>query len=87
MSDDKLRSQLFADIPGRKQDKAQRSIIAGITDELDFEPLDELMISRSAWEHVSSLKVDPKIVFAHPDVLVAHPTTSLHYRGMALLCR
>lgn len=45
------------------------------------------MISLSAWQHVLSLRVDPKVVFAHPGILQVHPTTSLYYRGMALLSR
>lgn len=87
MRDDTLRSRLFADILSKRQDKEQRRIIDGFTDKLDFEPIAQLMISSSAWKHVMSIRVAPQVVFAHPDILRAHPTTSLYYRGVALLSR
>lgn len=87
MNDDTLRSRLLSDAIRKSEDRAQRQIIDDFSGELNFEPIDKLMISQSAWEHVLSLGVAPKVVFAHPDVLCAHPTTSLHYRGIALLPR
>ncbi|MCY4446319.1 MAG: XcyI family restriction endonuclease [Rhodobacteraceae bacterium] len=87
MNDDTLRAQLFSDILRKREDRIQRQIIDDFQNELNFEPIDELMISQSAWRHVLILAVEPKVVFAHPDVLFAHPTTSLYYRGMALLSR
>ena len=45
------------------------------------------MICAVAWEHVAGLGVPPRLVFAHPDILRAHPRTSLYYRGLALLSR
>ena len=87
MTDDVLRSRLFADILSQGKDRAQRRLIDEFGAKLDFDPLDELMISGAAWEHVRSLGIEPKVVFAHPDLLRAHPTTSIYYRGMALLSR
>ena len=87
MSDDALRSSLFADILSQRKDQAQRRLIDEFGTKLDYEPLAKLMISSAAWDHVRSLGIEPKVVFAHPDLLRAHPTTSLHYRGMALLSR
>jgi len=87
MTDDELRSRLFSDIIRKREDRAQRQIIDDFSDELNFEPIGEFMISQSAWDHVLSLGVVPKVVFAHPKILFAHPTTSFHYRGMALLPR
>lgn len=87
MSDDILRSRLFADKIRRREDKEQRRLIDDYSCDLSFDPIGELLISESAWKHVMSLGVEPKTVFAHPDILQAHPTTSLHYRGMALLSR
>ena len=85
MTDHLLRSVLFAEILRKGDDKAQRRIIEGFKGELEFTPLDTLMISAAAWDHVAALGVAPQVVFAHPDILRAHPTTSLYYRGMSLL--
>lgn len=85
MTDHLLRSVLFAGLLHKADDKAQRRIIEEFKDELDFTQLEELMISSAAWEHVAALGIVPQVVFAHPDILRAHPATSLYYRGMALL--
>lgn len=85
MSDDALRSRLYADIIGRRQDQAGRQLIDDFADALDFGEIETLMISAAAWDRVRELGVSPAIVFAHPDILRAHPTTSLYYRGIALL--
>ena len=85
MTDHLLRSVLFAEILRKGGDKAQRRIIEGFKGELEFTPLDTLMISAAAWDHVAALGVAPQVVFAHSDILRAHPTTSLYYRGMSLL--
>ena len=71
----------------KREDREQRRLIDEFAGELCFEPIDEFMISASTWEHVLSLGVEPKAVFAHQDVLRAHPSTSLYYRGMALFPR
>lgn len=87
MSDDILRSRLFADKIKRREDKEQRRLIDDYSYDLSFDPIGVLLISESTWKHVMSLGVEPKAVFAHPDILQAHPTTSLYYRGVALLSR
>ena len=45
------------------------------------------MISEKAWKYVEESGIDPKRVFAHPDLLYHHPETSEYYRGIALLSR
>lgn len=80
-----LRSRLFSGIIGRREDETQRRIIEAYADCLCFDPIEKLMISAEAWAHVETLEVAPKFVFAHPEVLREHPTTSLYYRGMTLL--
>ncbi len=45
------------------------------------------MISGQAWRHVEASGIDPKLVFAHPELLRKHPTVSQYYRGLALLPR
>lgn len=44
-----------------------------------------LSIDEAAWRCVEDADVDPRLVFAHPSVLVERPDASLHYRGIALL--
>ena len=52
--------------------------------DLIWEPLGNLMISHDAWDYVvNQRRYDAKRVFCHPSVLLAAPTTSLHYRGIA----
>ena len=53
---------------------------------LDFgDRLEDLTIAPEAWAYTVQAQIDPKLVFAHPDLLQAHPQTSLHYRGIATL--
>ena len=41
--------------------------------------------AREAWAHIVGQQIRPKLVFAHPELLGAHPSVSLHYRGIATL--
>ena len=45
------------------------------------------MISPEAWKYVEASDIDPRQVFAHPDLLYHHPEASEYYRGIALLPR
>ena len=45
------------------------------------------MISSEAFKYVEASDIDPKQVFAHPDLLYHHPEASEYYRGIALLSR
>ncbi|MBC6442897.1 MAG: XcyI family restriction endonuclease [Rhodobacteraceae bacterium] len=87
MTDDAVRSRLLSGLLQQRKDMLQRRIIDGVDVELHFDPPDRFMISQSAWNHVQSLDIVPKIVFAHPEIISAYPTTSLYYRGMSLLSR
>lgn len=69
----------------QRTDHILRELIASFTDELDFYPLDDVMISEQAWEYVTGSGIEPKLVFAHPSVLREHPRASQYYRGLALL--
>ena len=42
-------------------------------------------VDEAAWRCVGDADIDPRLVFAHPEILVACPDSSLHYRGIALL--
>lgn len=46
---------------------------------MDYAIVDE------AWEYIIEQDIEPKFVFAHPDILEACPQTSLHYRGISTL--
>ena len=80
-----LRSLLFSEILRERADIDQRRIIEQDARDFDFHPIKNLMISTEAWGHAERIAVAPKLIFAHPDILMRHPTTSLYYRGMALL--
>ena len=71
----------------RRTDQALREVIDSFTGDLDFSPLDDLMISQEAWQFVVQSGIEPKRVFAHPVLLREHPRTSQYYRGIALLPR
>lgn len=89
MPDDQnvLRSRVFSDFIKRYTDATQKKVIEQYHKELEFEPIGKLMIGPAAWDRVREIGVFPKFVFAHPDILQAHPRTSLYYRGIALLSR
>ena len=84
---DSIRSRLFAHIISSRLDEEQRRVIEGYADSLDFDPIEDLMISAVAWNYAAKIGMVPELVFAHPDILQAHPKTSLYYRGMTLLSR
>ena len=69
----------------QRTDEALREVIERFTGDLDFSPLDDLMISGQAWQFVVQSGIEPKKVFAHPLLLREHPRTSQYYRGIALL--
>ena len=71
-----------------RSDVEVRQIIENFNIPLDFEDrLEDLAIAQEAWEYIGQEQIDPKLVFAHPNVLRAHPQTSLHYRGISTLPR
>ena len=69
----------------QRADDDLRELVADFNEELAFEPLDDLMISERAWEHILDSVIEPRLVFAHPDLLQKHPQASQYYRGIALL--
>ena len=87
LDDAKRRSEVIAQRIQQRTDLALRQTITEFSEELTFEPLDDLMISQAAWGHVTSSGFDPKLVFAHPSLLSQHPRASAYYRGIALLPR
>ena len=62
-----------------------RKVIEEFNACLNFSDLENLMISEEAWNQIIKSNIQPRLVFAHPDLLEIHPQTSLYYRGMACL--
>lgn len=79
------RSLWFAARIEARTDLHVRTLVDSYDAVLEFEPIEELMISRGAWEHVSAAAIEPRMAFAHPDLLCAMPVASAYYRNMALL--
>ena len=87
LSSAKARALILSKAIKRRDDEDVRALIENFAGALDYEEygLEELAISAKAWASVLQLKVEPRMVFAHPDVLRQHPETSLYYRGIATL--
>ena len=83
--DAEMRSTLMSERIRQRADDDLRELVANFNEELTFEPLDDLMISERAWEHILDSVIEPRLVFAHPDLLQKHPQASQYYRGIALL--
>ena len=70
----------------QRSDLTARRIIEEFATPLDYQnQLEDLAIAPEAWRYVRESGINPKLAFAHPDILRAHPQTSLHYRGIATL--
>ena len=86
LEESRQRALAISDAIRRRPDESVREKIRGYTETLEFASrLEDLAIAEEAWEHIVQTEIDPKLVFAHPDVLQRHPETSLHYRGIATL--
>ena len=79
------RSKVLSERIRQRTDVRVRKIVDEFSDRLDYAPLEDLMINRSAWEHVTGSGIEPRQVFAHPVLLQKFPEASLYYRGLALL--
>ena len=84
------RSVLLDDRIRQRTDVALRTWLEQYSSQLVYVPLDALMISQNAWNHVTQGHVTqgtvaPHMVFAHPRLLREHPSLSAYYRGIALL--
>lgn len=79
------RSIILSDRITKRTDVSVRRLVEQFEGELDFEPIEDFMISRNAWDHVVASNYEPRQVFAHPDMLMAMPETSAYYRNMAML--
>ena len=87
LDDAKKRSSVLSDRIKQRTDIKLQKLIAGFKQRLSFRSRDDLMISPAAWRYVKSSGIDPRQVFAHPNLLCHHPEASEYYRGIALLSR
>ncbi len=79
------RSRFLAARIKQRTDIRTRELIKGYSGEFDYGDGQDLLISDKAWKYVVSSDIDPRFVFAHPDIVRAYPETSLYYRGLSLL--
>ena len=84
LQDAVIRSLALSERIRQRADMRQKEIIENAP-EPDFGDLESFAVSRQAWDQVCDAGIAPKLVFAHPDILAAHPGASLYYRGLALL--
>ena len=85
LDDARVRSALMSERIRQRTDLAMRDLVRDFEGALEFSPLDDLMISERAWRFIQVAAIEPKSVFAHPDLLREHPKVSQYYRGIALL--
>ena len=86
LEDARQRALIISQHIRERADQGVRARIAQYDDPLDFgDRLEDLAIAPEAWEYVVGEGIQPKLVFAHPDLLRAMPQASLHYRGIGLL--
>lgn len=84
--DDLTRSKLLAERIRQRTDERVRRLVDEFTGRLCYlDAREELLISQPAWEYVTTSGIEPRRVFAHPDLLQEHPEASFYYRGIALL--
>lgn len=83
----KNRARHIAARIAERTDLRIRNRILSFPGPLDYEEREDLLIEQAAWEHISEVGSEPRLVFAHPLLLEEIPQASLYYRGIALLSR
>lgn len=78
------RAQIISYRIRQRVDEAVRAKILAFAGELTGRP-EDFGIDLVAWRYVEGSGIEHRLVFAHPNMLRAHPDTSLHYRGIATL--
>ncbi len=81
------RAVLIARRIATRDDLRIRQQIEAFDGEADYTDRESLAIEETAWMHVREAGIEPRLVFAHPEVLKAIPRASVHYRGISLLSR
>lgn len=86
LEESRQRALIISETIRGRSDERVRRIIREYTGNLEFASrLKDLAIAEEAWDHIVRTQIEPKLVFAHPELLREHPETSLHYRGIATL--
>lgn len=86
LEESRVRALLISDHMRQGSDRRVRKTIENFDAPLEFENRKEdLAIASEAWDYITDQGIEPKTVFAHPDLLCAHPEVSLHYRGISTL--
>ena len=79
----KVKSLLIVTSLQKRVDIKVFDTLSKLEIQLDWNPLSNFMIENEAWEYVVKEKsYDPKLVFCHPEVIKALPSSSLYYRGL-----
>ena len=86
IDDDRIRAKALSERIRQRTDITTRNLVNALQpDQFDYTDRTNLLISELAWQHVVASNIQPHNVFAHPELLEAHPEASLYYRGLALL--
>jgi hypothetical protein len=78
----KIKSLSIVTTLQKRIDLKALELIQAYVTAINWEPFDDLGIDSNAWAYVNGKGYNPKLVFCHPDIVLAHPTTSLYYRGL-----
>ena len=86
LEDARQRALVISHHIRQRADQSIREKIIRYDAELEFEErLEDLAVAPEAWQHITQTGIEPKLVFAHPNLLRDMPQASLHYRGIGLL--
>lgn len=81
-----LRRSIYIDKQLKERTSSNiRQLIEEFDLPLDYSELTNLMISEEAWNQIARANIQPRFVFAHPELLRIYPNCSIHYRGIACL--
>ncbi len=61
LNDARIRSALISERIRQRTDHVMRELIDSFAPELDFHPLEDLMISEQAWEYIVSSRIKPNV--------------------------
>lgn len=79
----RVKSLLVVSTLQKRVDLHALEMIRQFEQKLTWKPLSSLLMEHEAWKYaVTAKRHDPKLVFCHPDILLAYPATSLYYRGL-----